>query len=136
MSAMSIEFSDIVQLIKRSQQKAIKAVNAELIDLYWQIGAYISQKVEDSNWGKSVVEKLAEYIQKKEPGTRGFSDKNLWRMKQFYETYKDSSKLSPVVREISWTNNLLIFSRCKTAEEREFYLKLTKKEKYSKRELD
>lgn len=136
MSDISNEFSDIVQLIKKSRQKAIKAVNAELIDLYWRIGAYINQKVEDSSWGKSVVEKLSEYIQKQEPGIRGFSDKNLWRMKQFYETYKDFPKLSPVVREISWTNNLLIFSRCKTTEEREFYLKLTKKENYSKRELD
>src|SRR5690606_29862937 len=63
-------------------------------------------------------------------------DKNLWRMKQFYETYKDFPKISPLVREISWTHNLLIFSRCKTIEEQEFYIKLTKQEYYSKRELD
>lgn len=57
-------------------------------------------------------------------------------MKQFYETYKEFPRLSPLVREISWTNNLLIFSRCKTIEEMEFYLKYVKQENYSKRELD
>ena len=79
---------------------------------------------------------LAKYIQQNEPDIKGFSDKNLWRMKQFYETYKDFPKLSPLVREISWTHNMLIFSRCKTVEERAFYLKLIQQENYSKRELD
>src|SRR5699024_3416977 len=106
MNDISNEFSDIVQLIKRSQQKAIRAVNSELIDLYWQIGAYISRKVEDKGWGKSVVENLAEYIHENEPEVKGFSDKNLWRMKQFYETYADYPKLSSLLREISWTHNL------------------------------
>ena len=79
---------------------------------------------------------LANFIQTQEPEIKGFSDKNIWRMKQFYETYKDFPKLSTLVREISWTNNLLIFSRCKTIEEMEFYLKIVKQENYSKRELD
>ena len=79
---------------------------------------------------------LAKFIQTNEPEIKGFSDKNLWRMKQFYESYKDFPKLSPLVREISWTNNLLVFSRCKSIEEKEFYLKLIKQESYSKRELD
>lgn len=57
-------------------------------------------------------------------------------MKQFYVTYKDFPKLSTLLREISWSHNLAIFSRCKTAEEREFYLKLAKKENYSFRELE
>jgi len=82
------------------------------------------------------VTELARYIQKNEPEIKGFSDKNIWRMKQFYETYKDFPKLSPLVREISWTHNMLIFSRCKSVEEREFYLKLVKQDNYSKRELD
>lgn len=79
---------------------------------------------------------LAEFIQKNEPEIKGFSDKNLWRMKQFYETYKDNPKLSPLVREISWTNNLIIFSRCKSEEEREFYLIKANRVNYSKRELE
>ena len=83
-----------------------------------------------------MVTELANFIQTHEPDIKGFSDKNIWRMKQFYETYKDFPKLSPLVREISWTNNLLIFSRCKSIEEMEFYLKYVKQENYSKRELD
>ena len=133
---MDKRFTDIIQLIKQSRTKAIKAVNAELIDLYWNIGEYISKKIEQSEWGVAVVTELANFIQTQEPEIKGFSDKNIWRMKLFYETYKDFPKLSPLVREISWTNNLLIFSRCKTIEEMEFYLKLVKQESYSKRELD
>lgn len=57
-------------------------------------------------------------------------------MKQFYETYKDFPKLSALLREISWTNNLTILSRAKTIEEQEFYLRLCSKEKYSSRELE
>jgi predicted nuclease of restriction endonuclease-like (RecB) superfamily len=133
---MDNRFTDIIQLIKQSRTNAIKAVNAELINLYWKIGEYISKKIEQSEWGDSVVTELANFIQTHEPEIKGFSDKNIWRMKQFYETYKDFPKLSPMVREISRTNNLLIFSRCKTIEEMEFYLKLVKQENYSKRELD
>ncbi len=133
---MDKRFTDIIQLIKQSRINAIKAVNAQLINLYWNIGEYISKKIEQSDWGDSVVAELAKYIQQNEPEIKGFSDKNIWRMKQFYETYKDSPKLSTVLREISWSHNLAIFSRCKTIEEREFYLKLTKQENYSFRELD
>lgn len=133
---MENRFSDIIQLIKNSRTNAIKAVNSELINLYWNIGEYISLKVEQSKWGKSVVKELADFIQSSEPELKGFSDKNLWRMKQFYETYKDFPKLSSLLREISWTHNLAIFSRCKTVEEQEFYIKLTKNENYTSRELE
>ncbi len=133
---MDIGFTDIIQLIQQSRNNALKTVNAELINLYWNIGEYISKKIELSEWGDSVVSELAIFIQKQEPEIKGFSDKNIWRMKQFYEVYKDFPKLSPLVREISWTNNMLIFSRCKTIEEMEFYIKYVKQENYSKRELD
>lgn len=133
---MDNRFTDIIRLIKQSRTNAIKAVNAELINLYWNIGEHISKKIKQSEWGDSVVTELANFIQTQEPEIKGFSDKNIWRMKQFYETYKDFPKLSPLLREISWTNNLLIFSRCKTIEEMEFYLKIVKQENYSKRELD
>ncbi len=133
---MDTRFFEVVQFIKQAHYNALKAVNTELINLYWRIGEHISQKIARAEWGQSVVKELADYIRQHEPTLKGFSDKNLWRMKQFYEVYKDSPKLSPAVREISWTHNLMIFSRCKTAEEREFYLKLCKSECYSKRELD
>ena len=129
-------FTDIIQLIKQSRANAIKAVNAELINLYWNIGEHISNKIEQSEWGDSVVTELANFIQTQEPEIKGFSDKNIWRMKQFYETYKDFPKLSTLLREISWSHNLAIFSRCKTVEEKAFYLKLAKQENYSFRELE
>lgn len=106
------------------------------MDLYWKIGGYISSRIEKADWGTGVVAELAGYIHNREPELKGFSDKNLWRMKQFYEAYKNVPKLSPVVREISWTNNILIFSRCKTIEERTFYIHMARQEGYSKRELD
>lgn len=130
---MNNQFIDILRIIKQSRINALRVVNAELINLYWNIGEYISKKIEIAEWGDSVVTELAKYIQKNEPDIKGFSDKNLWRMKQIY---KDFPKLSPLLREISWSHNLAIFSRCKSTEEREFYLKLTKKEQYSFRELD
>ena len=125
---MHNRFTDIIQLIKQARTNAIKAVNAELINLYWNIGAYISQKLEKAEWGDAVVTELAKFIQMQEPDLKGFSNKNLWRMKQFYETYRDFPELSPVVREISWSHNLAIFSRCKTSEERTFYLQRAKAE--------
>lgn len=133
---MDNKFSEIVQLIQASRNKAFKAVNTVLIDLYWEIGKHISKRVETSEWGKSIVIELAEFIRKNEPDIKGFSDKNLWRMKQFYETYKELPKLSALVREISWTNNLTIMSKAKSNEEKAFYLHLTMEEKYSSRELE
>jgi predicted nuclease of restriction endonuclease-like (RecB) superfamily len=130
------EFTEVVNLIKTSRYKALQAVNSELINLYWQIGEYIAKRVESEGWGKSVVRELADFIQTNEPNLKGFSPQNLWRMRQFYETYKDLPKLSPLVREISWTNNLIILSRCQTVEEKEFYLRLSANENYSKRELE
>jgi len=95
---MDKRFTDIAELIKNSKNNAIRIVNAELINLYWNIGQYISKKVEQSEWGQSVVKELAEFIVKNNPEIKGFSDKNLWRMKQFYEAYKELPKLSSLVR--------------------------------------
>jgi predicted nuclease of restriction endonuclease-like (RecB) superfamily len=134
--SMQSEFSDVLKQIQASRQKVFAHINTALIDLYWQIGQIISQKVSSEAWGKSVVSELAKYITQNAPEIKGFSDKNLWRMKQFYETYQSDPKLSPVVRELPWTHNTIIFSRCKSAEEREYYLRLCIKEHYSKRELE
>ncbi|WP_238640178.1 DUF1016 N-terminal domain-containing protein [Chryseobacterium elymi] len=133
---MEQRLTDILYLIKRSRNNAIKAVNTELINLYWNIGEYISKQVESTEWGQSVVKELVEYIKHNEPEIKGFLVKNLWRMKQFYETYKNFPKLSTLVRELSWSHNLAIFARCKYNEEREFYLKISNQENYSFRELD
>ena len=104
--------------------------------LYWQVGKSLSEKVQSEAWGKGVVSALARYIAQTDPGVKGFSDKNLWRMKQFYETYCQDEKLSSLARELPWTHNTIIFSRCKTAEERAFYLARSLSERYTSRELE
>ena len=130
------EFSDLLKHIQQSHQTVFSHINTALIDLYWHIGQTISHNVSTQAWGKGVVRDLAVYIAQKDPELKGFSDKNLWRMKQFFETYQADEKLSPLVRELAWTHNTIIFSRCKSVEEREYYLKLCIKERYSSRELE
>jgi predicted nuclease of restriction endonuclease-like (RecB) superfamily len=133
---MDNRFTEIIKLIEQSRSKAIRAVNTELINLYWLIGENISNKMNSAEWGDSIVTELANYIKKIEPNLKGFSDKNIWRMKQFYETYKGDLKLSTLLREISWSHNLAIFSRCKNSDERLFYLEKCINENYSFRELE
>ncbi|KZX12533.1 PDDEXK nuclease domain-containing protein [Methanobrevibacter curvatus] len=130
------DFLEVLNMIRKSQYNALKTINSELISLYWNIGKYIDEKIKKSDWGESVVKHLAEYIFKKEPNLKGFSNRNLWRMNQFYLVYKNYPKLKILVREISWTNNLLIFSRCESIEEKIFYINSCRNEKWSKRELD
>jgi len=129
-------FNSILTLIKTAKDRIVKTVNIEIIDLYWQIGKEISEKVQNGGWGKSVVEELSNHIAANFGNMRGFSPQNIWRMKQFYETYKDSQILSTLLRELSWSNNLLVMSRTKNEEERLFYIKLAIDEKYSYRELE
>lgn len=130
------QFAEIAQMIRASRRQALAAVNTVLIDLYWNVGGYIYNRLESAEWGQSVVDELAGYLSSKEPGLKGFSNKNLWRMKQFYEAYKDFPNLSTLLREISWSHNLAIFSRCKSIEEREFYLRVARQERYSFRQLE
>jgi predicted nuclease of restriction endonuclease-like (RecB) superfamily len=129
-------FEEVASIIERARESAFRAVNRELISMYWEIGRYISDKAASSGWGKSTVQEFSRYIQSRFMGIKGFSPQNIWRMKQFYETYVEKEKLSPLAREISWTNNVLIMMAAKTDEEREFYLLLASKNNYSKRELE
>jgi len=129
-------FSEVLQHIQQARQKIFTQANTGLIDLYWQIGLTISHKVQSEAWGKGVVTELARYIAHNAPDIKGFSDKNLWRMKQFYETYQADEKLSALARELPWTHNTIIFSRCKSAEERAYYLNLCITEQYVSRQLE
>lgn len=107
-----------------------------MISLYWDFGRYISEKVNDSNWGDKIVDKLEDFMKREYPMMKGFNKRVIYRMKQFYETYKDYPIVSPLVTQISWTNNLIILSATNTMEEKEFYIKMCIKNNYSKRELD
>jgi predicted nuclease of restriction endonuclease-like (RecB) superfamily len=123
------DFDVVLELIDAARTRAFTSVNTTLIELYWSIGEFIQRKIADDGWGKGTVEALAEHIRRKQPNVRGYSVSNLWRMMQFFETYRDQPILAPLVRELPWTHNLLIMSRCKRADEREFYLRLAIREK-------
>lgn len=136
MNDLEINFNEIVQMIETRKQNAYKKVNEELISLYWDFGKYISEKVNDSNWGTKIVDKLEEFMKREYPTLKGFNRSGIYRMKQFYETYKDNEIIAPMVRQISWSNNILILGATKTTEEKEFYIKMCIKNNYTKRELD
>jgi predicted nuclease of restriction endonuclease-like (RecB) superfamily len=107
-----------------------------LIDLYWQVGAYISNKIKAAEWGDGVVDALAKHLALTQPNLKGFTRPNLFRMRQFYETYQGDQIVSALLRQLPWTHNLIILSRSKHPEEREFYLRMAVQEKWSSRELE
>lgn len=166
---MDTRFTDIIQLIQQSRSNAIRAVNTELINLYWNVGAYVKQKISFAEWGDKTVNELADFIQRNNPELKGFNRAGIYRMIQFYETYAETKfvatawiqiqnsenqetkivatvgrQLQPqpqdirktILAQLSWSHHRTIFSRCKTEEEREFYLRMAIKENYSVRELD
>ncbi|APF00811.1 YhcG family protein [Pseudomonas putida] len=135
-SATDERFDEVLALIHSARQQAMQAVNTRLIELYWQVGAYISRKLEQAEWGDAVVSQLADHLARTQPGLRGFTRSNLFRMRQFYETYRTEEKVAPLARQLSWSHNLIIFSQSKLPEEREFYLRMAAQEKWSKRELE
>ena len=130
------DFALVLGHIQQTQQRVFAQANTALIDLYWHIGQTLSHKIAEAGWGKGVVTELAHYIAQTDPSIKGFSDKNLWRMKQFFEAYQGDEELAPLARELPWTHNVIIFSRCKSPTERKFYLRQTIAEKLGKRELE
>ena len=178
-----ISFSVLQEAIRQARYNALRTANAELVNLYWQVGAFVSRQLEQSSWGEKTVQQLADFLQQQEPGLKGFDRKSIYRMVQFYEAYRladfvkagknaaesvdnhlvkivtatgvqfdppDTHQTvtslrrqiaaenirATILAQISWTHNRTIFSRCKTAEEKEFYIRLSIKENYSVKELD
>lgn len=126
----------LIEIIEISRKNALRRVNEELIRMYWSVGEYLSAESKSASFGDKYIDTIAKEIQSMFPGIKGFNRRGLYRMKQFYELYKDNSNVTPLVTQISWTNHLLIMSGCKSDEEREFYIKLCINESYSKRELE
>ncbi len=129
-------FDEVLGLIEAAKRRAYQAVNAELVGLYWQVGEYLSKKLARAEWGDGVVAELATAIARKHPGLRGFTRTNLFRMRQFYETYRYDDRVAPLVRQLAWAHHLLILGRAKLPEEREFYLRSAVQGRWTKRELD
>jgi predicted nuclease of restriction endonuclease-like (RecB) superfamily len=124
--------SEIKEKIHQAQYAAMKQVNTTMLTLYWEIGKSIVDKQKQHGWGKSIVETLSKDLQNEFPGAQGYSVQNLWRMRKLYLEYYKNEKLSPLVREISWSNNTVIVDQCKDNLEREFYLQMAKKYGWTK----
>jgi len=129
-------FKQIVSMIQEARTRAYAKVNEELINLYYNVGKIVSEKVSNAEWGSGVVDRLAQFIKENHPEIKGFTRRGLYRMKQFYEAYKDSEIVSALRTQLSWTHHRLILAKTKTIEEREFYIKLAINEKLSSRELE
>lgn len=129
------QFDEIVSIIDHARARALNAVNAELIHMYWNVGEYLSTLCANSSFGDKVIDEVAAFIAQKSPGVKGFNRRGLYRMKQFYETYQNDEFVTALLTQISWTNHLQIMSGSKSREERHFYMQLCAKERYSSREL-
>ncbi|MDO8945997.1 MAG: DUF1016 N-terminal domain-containing protein [Desulfocapsaceae bacterium] len=122
--------------IHTAQYTALRAVNKELIALYWDIGKLIEERQEAEGWGKAVVERLSADLRAEFSEKSGFSGRNLWYMRTFYREYKEQPILQPLAAEISWTKNTLILDRCRNPLQREFYLRGTARFGWTRRVLE
>jgi predicted nuclease of restriction endonuclease-like (RecB) superfamily len=129
-------FSEVVALIEAARNRAYQAVNTELVTLYWQLGEHISHKIEKAEWGDGVVDELADTLARRYPGIRGYTRRNLFRMRQFFEAYRSQKKVSPLVTQLPWTQHLIILSQTRRPEEREFYILAAISGRWTKRELE
>ncbi|MBK0347273.1 DUF1016 family protein [Aerococcaceae bacterium zg-ZJ1578] len=129
------QFDDIVKIVEGTRDRAYKKVNEELILMYWEVGKYISEKSKEASYGSNFVENIADFFSKNYPNLKGFTRRGLYRMKQFYELYKDDEKVSTLLTQLNWSNHLKIMSGSKSKEEREFYINLAIKENLTHREL-
>jgi predicted nuclease of restriction endonuclease-like (RecB) superfamily len=127
--------AEVKERVRSAQYAALKAVNTELVGLYWDIGKMIVDRQAGETWGKGIVQQLAGDLQREFPGVGGFSASNLWRMKAFFEAYAALEKIAPLVLEIGWSHNLVIMERCPEPLEREFYIRMTRKFGWSKNVL-
>ena len=107
-------YIEVINIITASKERAFNKVNEELILMYRQIGQYISEKSQDAKYGDSFVNGLANFFASEYPELKGFTRRGLYRMKQFYELYKDDEKVSTMLTQLSWSNHLKIMSACKS----------------------
>jgi predicted nuclease of restriction endonuclease-like (RecB) superfamily len=132
--------------VQQAQTKAMLSVNRELIQLYWDIGRLIVERQEQAGWGQSILERLADDLQKSLPGVGGFSRSNVFRMRAFYVAYrpveevaqpvrqkKATSKVAQPVRQITdrgppqevaslpWGHNVVLLQKLKDPVQRQWY---------------
>jgi predicted nuclease of restriction endonuclease-like (RecB) superfamily len=116
---------DLKTRIRSAQQKAAVAVNRGLILLYWEIGRRILESQGQEGWGAKVVDRLAADLRKTFPEMTGFSRRNLHGMRTFAEAYPDAQIVQQLVAQIPWGHILHILQTVKNPAEREFYIRQT-----------
>lgn len=136
MGEIDNSFEQVARIIETARDNAYRKVNEELILMYQHVGKFLSEKAKEASYGDSYMDSLAAYIQERFPGIKGFNRRGLYRMKQFYELYEGNEKVSALLTQLSWSNHLQIMSGCKSDEEREFYIQLAIKERYTYRQLE
>ena len=132
---MENDIKTIIELIEIHRDKTYRKINEELVNLYFEIGKYLSKKIKSEKWGSKTITKIANNIKIVYPQIKGFDRSSLYLMTQFYETYSENEIVGPLVRQINWSNNVVILKRTKTIEEKDFYLRLCILNNYTKREL-
>ena len=136
MGEIDNSFEQVARIIETARDNAYRKVNEELILMYQHVGKFLSEKAKEASYGDSYMDSLAAYIQERFPGIKGFNRRGLYRMKQFYELYEGNEKVSALLTQLSWSNHLQIMSGSKSDEEREFYIQLAIKERYTYRQLE
>lgn len=122
----------IKDTIQKERTKAIQQVNRSLITLYWEMGKQIVESQQAHGWGKSIVEQLSKDLQNSFPNRSGFSPRNLWDMRRFFETYKDDLNLRQLVAEVPWGHHLVIMQKTASRAEREYYLQASSQMAWSR----
>ena len=105
--------AEVKERVRSAQYAALKAVNKELVTLYWDIGRLITSRQADAAHGAAIAEQLAADLRQEYPGVSGYSSRNVFYMREFYLVYRDSPKVQPLVAQIGWTQNLIILQCCK-----------------------
>ncbi|MCP5051653.1 MAG: DUF1016 domain-containing protein [bacterium] len=132
--------------IQMAQVKANFAVNRELIILYWKIGKMVTSVQKNAGWGKSIIPRLAKDLKNEFPEIKGFSERNIGRMKAFYREYIGLDLLLPqinnekrkpsilpqpvakldkilsLITELPWGHNSLLMEKIKDLQKREWYM--------------
>ena len=127
--------AEVKARIRSAQYAALRAVNKELVGLYWDIGRLIVERQQDAGHGAAIAERLADDLRDAFPGVGGFSRRNVFYMREFFLLYRDDVKVQPLVAQVGWSHNLIILQRCKDPQEREFYLRMTRKFGWTKNVL-
>lgn len=122
-------FAEVIALIDAARRRAYQSVNVELVRLYWDLGQIISAKIASAEWRRS-RRRAGGSLDRRFPGMRGFTRRNLFRMRQFFEAYRTDKRVSPVVTQLPWTHHLIILSQVRSVEAREFYVLAAIKERW------